>query len=256
MRILFIGDIVGQPGRAIVEERLPELLDQYHPDLVLANAENMANGRGLTPKLAEALFDANVDILTTGNHVWDNREIYGYIDNDRRIVRPANFPKGVPGLGYSLVKVGTVQVAVINLMGRVFMGDYDSPFAVIDDILKEIHSSTKHVFIDFHAEATSEKMAFAHYVDGRVSAVVGTHTHVQTADERILPGGTAYITDVGMCGPINSIIGMKKEQVLQRFLTQMPIRFEVETGAAMLNAVVVELAQNGQASSISRICLK
>lgn len=256
MRILFIGDIVGQPGRAIVEERLPELLDQYHPDLVLANAENMANGRGLTPKLAEALFDANIDILTTGNHVWDNREIYGYIDNDRRIVRPANFPKGVPGLGYTLVKAGTVQVAVINLMGRVFMGDYDSPFAVIDDILKEIRSSTKHVFIDFHAEATSEKMALAHYVDGRVSAVVGTHTHVQTADERILPGGTAYITDVGMCGPINSIIGMKKEQVLQRFLTQMPIRFEVETGPAMLNAVVVELSQNGQASSISRICLK
>jgi metallophosphoesterase (TIGR00282 family) len=253
---LFIGDIVGHPGRAIVEGRMPELLDQYRPDLVIANAENMANGRGLTPKLAEMLFDANVDILTTGNHVWDNREIYGYMDNDRRIVRPANFPKGVPGLGYTLVKVGTVQVAVINLMGRVFMGDYDSPFAVIDHILEEIQAVTKHVFIDFHAEATSEKLAFAYYVDGRVSAVVGTHTHVQTADERIFPGGTAYITDVGMCGPIDSIIGMKKEQVLQRFLTQMPVRFEVETGPAMLNAVVVELAENGQASSISRICLK
>lgn len=256
MRILFLGDIVGHPGRAIVEERMPGLMEKYRPDLVIANAENLANGRGLTPKLAEHLFDAQVDILTTGNHVWDNREIFGYIENEKRIVRPANYPKGAPGIGYTLVKVGTVQVAVINLIGRVFMGDYDSPFAVIDQIFDEIHTVTKHVFIDFHAEATSEKLAFAHFVDGRASVVVGTHTHVQTADEQILPQGTAYISDAGMCGPMHSIIGMKKEQVLQRFLTQMPIRFEVEPGPSMLNAVVADLADNGRASSISRISLK
>ncbi|MFC4766382.1 TIGR00282 family metallophosphoesterase [Effusibacillus consociatus] len=256
MRILFLGDIVGHPGRMVVEERLPALLDQYRPDLVIANAENMANGRGLTPKLAETLFDANIDILTMGNHVWDHREIFGYIDNEKRIVRPANYPKGAPGFGYILVKVDTVKVAVVNLMGRVFMGDYDSPFAVINQILEEIQSETKHIFIDFHAEATSEKLALAHFVDGRVSAVVGTHTHVQTADEQILPGGTAYLTDVGMCGPIDSIIGMKKDQVLQRFLTQMPVRLEVEAGPAKLNAVVIDLLDNGLASSIQRIALK
>ncbi|WP_018133375.1 TIGR00282 family metallophosphoesterase [Effusibacillus pohliae] len=256
MRILFLGDIVGQPGRSIVAARLPGLLEQYRPDLIIANAENVANGRGITPKLAEQLFDAQIDILTMGNHVWDNREIFGYIEHDRRIVRPANFPPGVPGIGYTLVKIGVLQVAVVNLIGRVFMGDYDSPFAAIDRILAEIEPRTKHVFVDFHAEATSEKLAFAHYVDGRVSAVIGTHTHVQTADEQILPGGTAYLTDVGMCGPVNGIIGIKKEQVLQRFLTQMPVRFDVETGPAMLNAVVVDLTDKGTASSVTRISLR
>ncbi|GAX91798.1 TIGR00282 family metallophosphoesterase [Effusibacillus lacus] len=256
MRILFIGDIVGNPGRMIVEQKLPELQKEYHPDLIIANAENASNGRGLTPKLAEALFDANIDILTMGNHVWDNREILGYIENERRIVRPANYPKGVPGLGYTLVKVNQAQIAVINLIGRVFMGDYDSPFTTADQILSEIEPVTPHIFIDFHAEATSEKLALAHYLDGRVSAVVGTHTHVQTADEQIFPGGTAYLTDVGMCGPVNSIIGMKKEQVLQRFLTQMPVRLEVEQGPAMLNALFLELTEQGKAASIKRITLK
>lgn len=256
MRILFLGDIVGQPGRTVVAEKLPGLLDGYRPDLVIANAENLANGRGLTPKLAEALFDTNVDILTLGNHVWDNREIFGYIEHEKRIVRPANFPGGVPGCGYTLVRVNSFRVAVVNMLGRVFMGDYDSPFAVIDRILGEIGPETPHVFVDFHAEATSEKLAFAHYVDGRVSAVIGTHTHVQTADEQILPGGTAYLTDVGMCGPVRGIIGMKKDQVLQRFLTQMPVRFEVESGPAMLNAVVIDVTDKGTASSILRISLK
>lgn len=255
MKILFLGDIVGNPGRAIVEQVMPGLMKEHQPDLVIANAENMANGRGLTPRLAESLFDAEVDILTSGNHIWDNREIFGYIENERRIVRPANYPIGAPGLGYTLVKVGKVQVAVINMIGRVFMGDFDSPFMVIDQILAEVLKETKHIFIDFHAEATSEKLAFAHYVDGRASVVVGTHTHVQTADEQILPKGTAYISDVGMCGPVNSIIGMKKEQVLQRFLTQMPVRFEVEPGPAMLNAVLIEINDNGHASSILRLRL-
>lgn len=256
MRLLFLGDIVGQPGKAIVAEKMPGLMEQYRPDLVIANAENIANGRGLTPKLAEQLFDAEIDILTTGNHVWDNREIFGYIDNERRIVRPANFPKGAPGLGYTLVKAANVKVAVVNLMGRVFMGEYDSPFAAIDQIIDEISAETQHIFIDLHAEATSEKLALAHYVDGRVSAVIGTHTHVQTADEQIFQGGTAYLTDVGMCGPIHGIIGMKKDLVLRRFLTQMPVRFEVETGPAALHAVVIDLADNGKAEAISRISLK
>ncbi|WP_200759821.1 TIGR00282 family metallophosphoesterase [Effusibacillus dendaii] len=256
MRILFIGDIVGQPGRTAVTQYLPQVLEEYNPDLTIANAENAANGRGLTPKLAEMLFDANVDILTMGNHVWDNKDIFGYIEDEKRIVRPANFPKGAPGQGFTLVRAGNVQIAVVNLLGRVFMGDYDSPFVAIDQILEEIGDASRHIFVDFHAEATSEKLAFAHYVDGRVSAVIGTHTHVQTADEQILLHGTAYLTDVGMCGPVNSIIGMKTEQVIQRFLTQMPIRFEVENGPAMLNAVCIDLSDTGKAVSIERIHLK
>ncbi|GIM47883.1 metallophosphoesterase [Collibacillus ludicampi] len=253
MRILFLGDIVGQPGRLIVETWMPRLVERFQPDLTIANAENIANGRGITLRLAEALFDAKIDILTMGNHVWDNKDVFNFIADERRIVRPANYPIHAPGMGYTIVKTGNVDVAVINLLGRTFMGDFDSPFTVLDKILEELSDATDHIFIDFHAETTSEKLALAWHVAGRVSAVIGTHTHVQTADARILPGGTAYITDVGMCGPYDGIIGIKRDLVIQKFLTQMPVKFEIEAGPAQLHAVVVDLETNGRAKTITRV---
>jgi 2',3'-cyclic-nucleotide 2'-phosphodiesterase len=253
VRILFLGDIVGQPGRSIVEAWMPKLIERFHPDLTIANAENIANGRGITHRLAEALFDAKIDILTMGNHVWDHKDIFNFITDERRIVRPANYPGQAPGTGYTIVKAGGTEVAVINLLGRTFMGDFDSPFTVIDAILQEVGKTTNHIFIDFHAETTSEKLALAWHVSGRVSAVIGTHTHVQTADARILPGGTAYLTDVGMCGPYDGIIGIKRELVIQKFLTQMPVKFEIETGPAQLHAVVIDLSEKGRAQSMTRI---
>nr|WP_283809166.1 TIGR00282 family metallophosphoesterase [Tumebacillus amylolyticus] len=253
---MFLGDIVGHPGKQMVETWMPKLFDHYEPDLVIANAENIApNGRGITPRLAEALFDVQVDILTMGNHVWDQKDSVSYIDGDRRIVRPANYPVGTPGQPYTLCKVGKEQVAIINVLGRAFMGDYDDPFRTMDRILEEIGTQTKHIFVDVHAEATSEKYALGNYLAGRVSAVVGTHTHVQTADDRILPGGTAYLTDVGMCGPYDSIIGFQKDLVLQRFLTQMPTRFEVAQGAGQLHGVVIDLNDGGRATKIERISI-
>jgi metallophosphoesterase (TIGR00282 family) len=256
VRILFLGDIVGHPGKQAVEATLPKLLDHYNPDITIVNAENIApNGRGITAKLAEALFDAEVDILTMGNHVFDQRESYSFIAEDRRVVRPANFPAGAPGQGYTLCKAGKEQIAIINLLGRAFMGDYDDPFRTADRILKEIGDQTKHIFVDMHAEATAEKIALANYLAGRVSAVVGTHTHVQTADDRILPGGTAYLTDVGMCGPYDSIIGFQKDGVIQKFLTQMPTRFEVAQGATQVHGVVIDTLDNGRAKSIERITI-
>lgn len=256
MRILFLGDIVGNPGKQGVEQHLPKLLDHFSPDITIANAENIApNGRGFTPKLAEALFDMEVDILTMGNHVFDQREALSVIAEDRRIVRPANFPTGAPGQGYTLCKAGHEQIAIINLLGRALMGDYDDPFRAADRILQEIGDKTKHIFVDFHAETTSEKSALANYLSGRVSAVVGTHTHVQTADDRILPGGTAFLSDVGMCGPYDAIIGFQKDNVIQRFLTQMPTRFEVPQGAAQVHGVVIDTHDNGRAKSIERISI-
>jgi 2',3'-cyclic-nucleotide 2'-phosphodiesterase len=256
VRILFLGDIVGHPGKQGVEAYLPKLIDHYRPDITIANAENIApNGRGITAKLAEALFDAEVDILTMGNHVFDQRESLAFIGEDRRVVRPANFPTGAPGQGYTLCKVGKEQIAIINLLGRAFMGDYEDPFRTADRILKEIGDQTKHIFVDMHAEATAEKIALANYLAGRVSAVVGTHTHVQTADERILPGGTAYLTDVGMCGPYDAIIGFQKDGVIQKFLTQMPTRFEVAQGAAQVHGVVIDTLDDGRAKSIERITI-
>lgn len=255
VRILFLGDIVGHPGRVMVETWMPRLLERFQPDLTIANAENAAHGRGITQRLAEALFDARIDILTMGNHVWDNKDIFRFIEGERRIVRPANYPSGTPGIGYTIVKAGHEDVAVISLLGRTFMGDFDSPFAVIDALLPSIREKTEYIFIDFHAETTSEKLAFAWYVAGRVSAVIGTHTHVQTADARILPGGTAYLSDVGMCGPYDGIIGIKKDLVIRKFMTQMPVRFEVEEGASQLHAVVVDLGEKGKALRMTRISI-
>ena len=263
MNILFIGDIFGRPGRTIVKERLPELVRQHAIDLIIANCENAAAGFGITPPLAEELFDLGIDVMTTGNHVWDKREIIEYFEMAdgiphspaRRLLRPANFPASLPGWGVYEGKKNGVEYAVINLQGRVFMGSSDDPYRYADALLEKIKA--KIVLIDFHAEATSEKIAFGWYVDGRVTAVVGTHTHIPTADEKILTNGTPYITDVGMTGPYDSVIGVKKELVIERFLSGMPARFEPATGDVQLCAVVVKCDEkNGHAQKIERLMLR
>jgi metallophosphoesterase (TIGR00282 family) len=263
VRILFIGDIFGRPGRMIVREKLKELVREQRVDLVLANGENAAAGFGITPSLAEDLFDLGVDVLTTGNHVWDKREIVDYfasVDGDahgpaRRVLRPANYASDLPGRGVYEGRKHDIPYAVINLQGRIFMAANDDPFRTADRLLEQIKA--KIIFVDLHAEATSEKIALGWYLDGRVTAVVGTHTHVPTADERVLPGGTAYVTDVGMTGPYDGVIGVKKELVVGRFLNNMPVRFEPATGDVRLCAVVVDSDDaTGKASSIHRIMLK
>ena len=235
MKILFIGDIFGRPGRTIVKDRLPELRQQHSPDLVIANCENAAAGFGITPPLAEELFDLGIDVMTTGNHVWDKREIIEYFqmaDGNphspaHRLLRPANFPQNLPGWGVYEGQKNNVSYAVVNLQGRVFMGSSDDPFRYADRLLDQIKSNSKSkiVFVDFHAEASSEKVAFGWYLDGRVTAVVGTHTHIPTADETVLPKGTAYITDVGMTGPRGGVIGVKREQAIESLLTR-PLKSE------------------------------
>jgi hypothetical protein len=262
VKILFIGDIFGRPGRTIVKDRLPGLVKKYDADLVIANGENAAAGFGITPPLAEDLFELGIDVLTTGNHVWDKREIVDYFqmaDGNhngmaRRILRPANYPSDMPGWGLYEGRKNEVPYAVINLQGRVFMASNEDPFRVADQLLKEIKA--KIIFVDVHAEATSEKISLGWYLDGRVTAVVGTHTHVPTADERVLPGGTAYITDVGMTGPYESVIGVKKELVVGKFLSNMPVRFEPATGDVRLCAVVVDCDEtSGHARTIERLML-
>ena len=263
MRLLFIGDIFGRPGRAIVREHVQHLVSEHKVDLVIANAENSAGGFGLTPQIAEELFELGIDVLTTGNHIWDKREIIDYFnDKDserysqiRRVLRPANYPIGTPGVGiYQGTARNGAQYAVINLQGRVFMSNIDDPFRVADDLLKQI--AAKVIFVDVHAEATSEKVALGFYLDGRVTAVVGTHTHVPTADDRILPNGTAYQTDVGMTGPYDSVIGVQKEMIIQRFLTNLPMRFEPATGDVRLCATLVDCDEaTGRARTIQRIML-
>jgi metallophosphoesterase (TIGR00282 family) len=260
VRILFIGDIFGRPGRMIVREKLKQLVREHQIDLVLANGENAAAGFGITPALAEDFFDLGIDVLTTGNHVWDKREIIDYfasVDGDahgpaRRVLRPANYAPDLPGHGVYEGRKNDVPYAVVNLQGRVFMASNDDPFRTADRLLGQIKA--KIVFVDVHAEATSEKVALGWYLDGRVTAVVGTHTHVPTADERVLPGGTAYITDVGMTGPYEGVIGVKKELIIDRFLHNMPMRFEPATGDPRLCAVVVDCDDaTGRARSIKRI---
>ncbi len=263
MNILFIGDIFGRPGRTIVKERLPELVEKYSVDLIIANGENSAAGFGITPPLADELFDLGIDVMTTGNHVWDKREIIEYFqmaDGNphspaRRLLRPANFPASMPGWGVYEGQKNGVSYAVINLQGRVFMGASDDPFHFVDKLLEKIKA--KVVFVDFHAEATSEKVAFGWYLDGRVTAIVGTHTHIPTADENVLPKGTAYITDVGMTGPYDSVIGVRKELVIDKFVGGMPARFEAATGDVRLCGVVVECdAKTGRATRIERLMLR
>lgn len=254
MRILFIGDVTGAAGIYILRTQLPLLLETHPADVVIANAENAApNGRGITPKIAEQLFDLGVEILTMGNHVWDQREAYPFLASDKRVIRPANFHPDTPGAGYTVCKVGKAELAIANVIGRTYMGLYACPFATMDQILSELRERTPFCFVDFHAEVTSEKLALGWHLAGRVSAVVGTHTHVQTADERILPGKTAYITDVGMTGPRDGILGVKKELIIRRFIDQMPVRFELAQGSTQLSAVYITLAEDGTAEQIERI---
>lgn len=260
MKILFIGDIFGQPGRRIVKEWLPALREELAPDLILANAENAAAGFGITPALVEELLDLGIAVLTSGNHIWDRKEVIPYFKEhaDGRLLRPANFPSDVPGRGLWLGKTrGGLDFAVLNLQGRVFMTSLECPFRTADSLLRNIPLSTKIRIVDMHAEATSEKQAMGWYLDGRVTAVLGTHTHIPTADEIVLPGGTAYITDLGMSGPYDSVIGIQKDTVIKKFLDQMPARFEVASGDARLCGVLIEAdPETGRATSIQRIVRK
>jgi len=255
LRILVVGDIVGRPGRTAAKQLVPLLRADYEADLVIANAENAAAGFGITEKIVRELLDAQIDCLTTGNHCFAKKEAYEVYDRESRLLRPANYPPGVPGEGSGLYTAANgFQVGVVNLCGRVFMEALDCPFRVGDSELERLARETPLVVVDFHAEATSEKRAFAVHVDGRATAVVGTHTHVQTADEQVLPGGTAYITDLGMTGPSQSIIGMDPETVLGRFLRAMPARFEVASSPWQLQGAIIEVnEQTGRAAGIQRI---
>src|ERR1700688_152891 len=235
MRVLFIADIVGSPGRRIVQDRLADLVGQRQIDLVIANGENSASGFGITPRLADELLGMGIDVLTGGNHSWDRKEILEYLPHQTRLLRPANFPEGNPGSGvFVRATKNGVKYAVLNLQGRVFLTPIEDPFRKADCELSKLPADVAFVLVDMHAETTSEKISMGWYLDGRVTAVVGTHTHVPTADERVLPGGTAYITDVGMTGPYDSVIGVKKEQIMARFLNNMPVRFEAATGDVRL----------------------
>jgi 2',3'-cyclic-nucleotide 2'-phosphodiesterase len=265
MRALFIGDIVGSPGRRIVEERLRDLVQHRQIDLVIANGENSASGFGITPRIAEELFDLGIEVLTGGNHSWDRKEIMEYMPHQPRLLRPANFADNTPGSG---LYVGTsksgVRFAVLNLQGRVFLASNDDPFKKADAELAKIPADTDFVLVDIHAETTSEKIALGWYLDGRVTAVVGTHTHVTTADEQVLPKGTAYITDVGMSGPHDGVIGMDRQGIIKKFLDGLPARFEVATGDVQMNAVLIDtgddLSRNDggrlRARSIERLRLR
>jgi hypothetical protein len=251
MKILFIGDIVGSPGRDIVVGRLADIVESRQIDLVIANGENSAAGFGITPRIAEQLFASGIEVLTGGNHIWDRKEILEYISQHPRLVRPANYPEGNPGSG---LYVGTARYAVIDLQGRVFMSSNDCPFRAADRELARIPADVRVIFVDIHAETTSEKEAMGWYLDGRVSAVIGTHTHVATADEHVLPGGTAFQTDVGMTGPHNGVIGMDKTAILRKFLDGQPARFEVATGDIQMNTVLIDVDEaTGHARGIERL---
>jgi len=257
VKILLIGDIIGEPGRSILARRLRHLVDTYEIDFVIANCENAAGGFGVTPKIAEELFLLGVDVLTTGNHVWDKKEIVDYIAQQPRLLRPANYPETVPGAGSTVVSLSrTEKVAVVQLMGRVFMPTLDCPFQIGKREIARLRAETPIIIVDMHAEATSEKRAMGWFLDGEVSAVIGTHTHVQTADEEILPKGTAYLTDAGMTGPMHSVIGMNKDQVITKFLNQTPQRFEMGGGPSVISAALVSVDANGRADSIVRIQVK
>jgi 2',3'-cyclic-nucleotide 2'-phosphodiesterase len=255
VKVLFIGDIFGEPGRRALARAVPRLVAQRQIDIVIGNGENAAGGFGITPELAEELFDLGLAVITTGNHAWDKKEILDYFPREPRLLRPANYPSGVPGNGSVVVEsAGGEQLGVLQLMGRAYMPTLDCPFQVAKKELAALKKRTVAVIVDMHAEATSEKMAMGHYLDGEVVAVVGTHTHVQTADDQILPKGTAYLTDIGMTGPLHSVIGVKKELAIEKFLTGMPRRFEVASGPSVFCAVLLELdARLGKALSIERI---
>ncbi|MCD2256755.1 TIGR00282 family metallophosphoesterase [Lactobacillus sp. CC-MHH1034] len=255
MRILFVGDVVGQLGLTLVQKYMPALKHQLKPQVTIINGENIADGKGITERLYKALLLAGADVVTLGNHAFRKRETVDFIGGTSKLIRPANFPPQVPGAGYTMINVNGVKLAVVNLQGRVFLDNIDDPFQKIDALLTKIKTETNLCFVDFHGEATSEKLAFTHYVDGRVTAVVGTHTHVQTNDARILAKGTAYLSDVGMVGSYNGILGVKPEPVLHSFLTNLPSRFEpIESGPGQLGACYIDLdATSGKAKKIQAI---
>lgn len=257
MKVLFIGDIVGSLGVDMIKEWLPKLKEQYKPQATIVNGENAADGRGITEKIYKELLQSGVDLVTMGNHTWDKKEIFDFIDNEKKLIRPANYPDNsvTPGKGLAYITINQLKLAVINLHGRAYMGDFEDPFRFGLELVEEARKITPHILIDFHAEATSEKEAMGWFMDGRVSAVLGTHTHVQTNDSRILPQGTAYQTDVGMTGYYDGILGMKKEPILQKFLTQLPNRFEVpDTGRKRLNGCYIDIDNStGKAKLIKNI---
>ncbi|MGM7635770.1 TIGR00282 family metallophosphoesterase [Bacillus sp. Hm123] len=257
MKILFVGDVVGSLGREMVSEYLPMLKKKYRPECTIVNGENAAAGRGITEKIYRQFLNDGADAVTLGNHAWDNKEIFEFIDEAKQLVRPANFPEGTPGKGLIFVKQAGVEVAVINIQGRTFMPPLDCPFTEVEKLAEEARKRTPFIFVDVHAEATSEKQAIGWFLDGKVSAVVGTHTHVQTADHRVLPKGTAYLSDVGMTGPYDGILGMEKEAVLKKFLTSLPVRFEVpKSGRTQLSGCLIELdRKTGLAKKIDPILI-
>jgi metallophosphoesterase (TIGR00282 family) len=257
-KILMVGDIVGAAGRTIFQRHIENIKKDYDIDFVIVNGENSAHGVGITPRICEFFKNHGVDVITSGNHIWHKKEIFPYLSSHQDLLRPANFPAGVPGVGVSIVNKQGAAYAVVNLLGRVFMREnLDCPFRTLETILTYVRDKARIIIVDFHAEATSEKQAFATCFDGRVTAIIGTHTHVQTADERVMPGGTAYITDVGMAGAVNSLLGMEAKPIIQRFLTQMPVKFSVEMAPPyMLGAVVIEAdASTGAAVSIKRLMI-
>jgi hypothetical protein len=254
LNVLCIGDIFGEPGRKALAHFLPRLRAELEVDLVVANVENAAAGFGVTPALARGFLGSGIDVMTSGNHIWDRKEIIEYIVKENLLLRPANYPAGTPGVGSVVVKAGAHRVGVLNLQGRVFMSPIDGPFATADAELARLQAETSIIVVDMHGEATSEKQAMGWYLDGRVSAVVGTHSHVQTADERLLPGGTAFLTDLGITGPFDSVIGVDKELAIQRFRTGMPNRFEPATGRVRVQGAVVRIdPETGHAVGIERV---
>lgn len=257
MIILFIGDIVGSPGREMLKEYLPKLKEKYRPTITIINGENSASGRGITEKIYRGFLEQGVQAITMGNHTWDNKDIFDFINDAKYIIRPANFPEGTPGKGLVFLKVNALEVAVINIQGRTYLPAIDDPFKKVDELIQEAKKRTPIIFVDFHAEVTSEKLAMGWYLNGRVSAVVGTHTHVQTADNRIFPGGTAYITDVGMTGIYDGILGVDRDIIIKRFLTALPARFEFPNdGRTQLGGVLIDIDEKtGRAKKIERILI-
>lgn len=256
MRILFIGDLVGKIGRDAISTYITKLKQHYRPTVTIVNAENAAHGKGLTEKIYKQLLREGVDFMTMGNHTYGQRQIYDFIDDAKRMVRPANFPDEAPGIGMRFIRINDIKLAVINLQGRAFMQDIDDPFKKADALIEEARKETDYIFVDFHAETTSEKNAMGWYLDGRVSAMVGTHTHIQTADERILPQGTGYITDVGMTGYYDGILGINRDEVINRFITSLPQRHVLpEEGRSVLSGVIIDLEKNGQTKHIERVLI-
>lgn len=255
MKILFLGDVVGRAARRLLRTKLRSLCAENAVDFVIANGENASGGRGIDPDALEEMYDSGVDVVTSGNHIWQHRSLLPYLDREERLLRPYNFAEGSPGHGWALVEAKNgVRVGVLNLIGRVFMDNYDCPFRAADAVLEGPGKKADVVIVDMHAEATSEKVGMGWYLDGRVAAVLGTHTHVQTADERVLPSGTAHLTDAGMCGPTDSVIGMRRKEVLERFLTQRPARFEVAKGPVVLQGAFIEVDPTaGKALAIRRL---